>query len=136
MTEATMQAEIERLSALAWTKELRRYDDGCVFARIVELPGCMTEADSEEEAVRSLQEALELWLQSEIEQGHRIPEPEGRKYSGTFTVRTSPWLHQLASDAARRQNVSLNEFVNEVVAMAAGGGASFSIGKSQPSDDR
>lgn len=130
MTKAELSKEVKRLASLAWTTELKRYEDGTVFAKVVELPGCMTEADSEEEAVRSLREALELWLESELEHGRTIPKPEARRYSGTFTVRTSPWLHRLAADAARRQNVSLNEFVNEVVALASGGSAAFKVTES------
>lgn len=127
------EREVARLAALPWTTELKRNDDGSVFARILELPGCMTEADSEEEAIHNLHEALELWLESELSRGHPIPTPEARRYSGTFTVRTSPWLHRLAAEAAQRENVSLNEFVNEAVAVAAGGAAAFRV---EPSSSR
>lgn len=124
--------EIRRLAALPWTIELKRNHDDSVFARIVELPGCMTEADSEEEALRNLRDALELWLEAELSRGHSIPIPASRRYSGQFTVRTSPWLHRLAAEAAQRENVSLNEFVNEAVALAAGGGTAFRTTPAQP----
>ncbi|MGH9051624.1 MAG: toxin-antitoxin system HicB family antitoxin [Acidimicrobiia bacterium] len=130
MTTRRAEGEVERLAALPWTTELKRNEDGSVFARIVELPGCMTEGETEEEAVRNLREALGLWLDSELAQGHPIPRPESKRYSGTFTVRTSPWLHRLATEAARRENVSLNEFVNEAVAVASGGAAAFRVGPS------
>lgn len=120
MKDGGPEAEVRRLAALAWTTELRRNDDGTTFARIVEFPGCMTEGASDEDAVRNLREALLLWLETELDRGHEIPTPAARRYSGTFSVRTSPWLHRLASEAARRQHVSLNEFVNEAVAYAAG----------------
>lgn len=115
--------EVQRLASLPWTTEIKRNHDGSYFARIVELSGCMTEGDSEVEALSNLREALELWLETELEHGHPIPTPEAKRYSGTFTVRTSPWLHRLAAETAQRQNVSLNEFVNEVVAVAAGSAA-------------
>lgn len=43
MRKAKTKAEIERLLGLPWTVELRRNHDGTFFARVVELPGCMTE---------------------------------------------------------------------------------------------
>lgn len=115
-----IRAEVARLAALPWTTELRRNDDGSVFARIVELPGCMTEADTDADALDAIREALTMWLESELRRGHEIPTPHERRYSGTFSVRTSAWLHRLAAETAKRQGVSLNEFVNEAVAYAAG----------------
>ncbi len=122
-----IEQEVQRLAALPWTIELKPNEEGGFFARIVEVPGCMTEGETEIEAVQNLKETLEVWLQSELEQGHQIPTPESKRYSGTFTVRTSPWLHRLAAEAAQRENVSLNEFVNEAIAFAAGGAAAFRV---------
>ena len=121
MDKRTMQ----RLVRLPWTKELRLDDDGSVFARVVELPGCMSSGADEAEALRRLDAALALWLQVELEQGHAIPEPlpPTRDYSGTFTVRTSPLVHRLAADAAAGMGVSLNEFASEALAMAAAAAA-------------
>ncbi len=113
---------VHHYAALPWTKELRRNTDGSVFARIVELPGCMSEGANEQEALRNLSEALELWLETELERGAPIPEPLGasRPYSGKFTVRTSPLVHRLAAEAAADLGVSLNEFASEALALAAG----------------
>jgi antitoxin HicB len=113
-------AEIERLLALPWTVELRRNHDGTFFAQVVELPGCMTEGADEHEALRNLREAQALWLESEIARGATVPEPRAlRKYSGKFTVRTSPLVHRLAAETAGRLGVSLNEFASEALALAA-----------------
>lgn len=120
MSRKAIAGEVERLAALPWTTELRRNHDGTAFARIVELPGCMTEASTEPEALASIREALAIWLDSELRLGHDVPTPDERRYSGTFSVRTSAWLHRLAAETAKRQRVSLNEFVNEAVAYAAG----------------
>lgn len=112
---------VSRLVDLPWTVELRRNSDGTFFARIVELPGCMTEGPTQEEAVAHLREALELWLETELARGASIPAPQTeRTYSGTFTVRTSPLVHRLAAGAAERLGVSLNEFASEALALAAG----------------
>ena len=121
MRKAKSRKEIERLLALPWTVELRRNHDGTYFARVVELPGCMTEGADEHEALRNLRRAQTLWLDMEIARGASIPEPRpSRQYSGKFTVRTSPLVHRLAAETARRLKVSLNEFVSEALALAAG----------------
>lgn len=117
--------EIRRYARMPWTKELRRDADGSVFARVVELPGCMTTGADEVEALARLDTALELWLEVELEQGHTIPEPlpPARDYSGKFTIRTSPLVHRLAANAAEGMGVSLNEFASEALAIAAGAAA-------------
>ena len=75
-TKRVIDNEVARLAALAWTTELKRNGDGSIFARIVELPGCMTEGETEEEAVSNLRLALDLWLESELSQNHPIPQPK------------------------------------------------------------
>lgn len=117
-----MNKEIERLATLPWTVEMRRNHDGSIFARIIELPGCMTEGANRQKALRNLDEALRLWLAVEMEQGAFIPIPLGAKaYSGKFMVRTSPVVHRLAAEAAEHHGVSLNEFASEAIALLASG---------------
>lgn len=72
---ATSRGRLERLLRLPWTVELRRNPSGRFFARIVELPGCMTEGKDEVETLEHLREALELWLETELERGRPIPKP-------------------------------------------------------------
>lgn len=50
-------------------------EDGCVFGRIEEFPGCLTDADTMEEAVQSLRDAALSWVESCLELGQDIPEP-------------------------------------------------------------
>lgn len=117
---------VRRCLELPWTFELRRNHDGSFFARVVELPGCMTEGENEAAALTNLRYALRLWIETELERGADIPEPRPatRTYSGKFTVRTSPLVHRLAAETARRLGVSLNEFASEALALAAGAGSS------------
>lgn len=81
--------ELERLIRLPWTNELRRNPSGRFLGRIVELAGCMTEGRDEAETLEHLHEALELWLETELERGHPIPRPgyyKSRKWA--FVVRS------------------------------------------------
>lgn len=44
-------------------------------ARVVELPGCITQADRWEELGEMIQEAMRLWINSAMEDGAEVPLP-------------------------------------------------------------
>lgn len=50
--------------------------DGGGFAKIVELPGCMTIGDSQTDALEMLEDAKLTWLSGSILAGDDIPEPQ------------------------------------------------------------
>jgi predicted RNase H-like HicB family nuclease len=54
-------------------------EDGFWFARIPLLKGCMTHGDSREDALTMLDDAKRLWLETALEAGIPIPEPEMRR---------------------------------------------------------
>jgi antitoxin HicB len=62
--------------ALPYTIEIIP-DNGAWFARIKELPGCMTEVDEWEEILPAIEEAKYLWIELALERGRPIPEPQG-----------------------------------------------------------
>lgn len=62
--------------SLPYPIELIPDEDGFWFARIPLLEGCMTNGDSREEALRMIDEAKQLWLETALEVGKTIPEPE------------------------------------------------------------
>jgi antitoxin HicB len=45
------------------------------FARVIELPGCMTEADTLEGLEEMIQDAMRAWIETALEDGQLIPEP-------------------------------------------------------------
>ena len=54
-------------------------DDQAFIAEVPELPGCMAHGDSQENALKNIQEAIELWLDTANETGQDVPQPKGRK---------------------------------------------------------
>ena len=62
--------------SLPYPIELIPDEDGYWFARIPLLEGCMTNGDSREEALRMIDDAKQLWLETALELGKAIPEPE------------------------------------------------------------
>lgn len=62
--------------ALPYTIEILPSEDGGFVAFIKELEGCFTQAETWGELPRMVQEAKEGWLESALEHGDNIPEPE------------------------------------------------------------
>lgn len=92
----------------------RRDDEGDQYwvAEIPDLPGCVADGDTPEEAVESLEEAKRLWIEARLENGHPIPEPtDTRGYSGRLLLRMPKSLHRKLAAQSRREGTSLNMYV-------------------------
>lgn len=113
--------EVLELVYQPWDIEVKPYPDGGYFARVIELPGCMTEADSAAEALEALEDARAAWIAVALDQGLKIPTPvSAGEYSGKIFVRTSPQLHKLVVETAARHGVSMSQWVSEVLAREVG----------------
>jgi antitoxin HicB len=44
-------------------------------ARVIELPGCLTQADDFEELAEMVEDAMRLWIETALEDGKGIPQP-------------------------------------------------------------
>jgi antitoxin HicB len=79
---------------------------------IKDLPGCVSQGDTLEEALTMLEDAKFAWLKVNLELGNPIPLPTTqKKYSGRFVVRLPSNLHQRLAEQAEQNNVSLNQMV-------------------------
>jgi antitoxin HicB len=70
-----MNKPIEYYLNLDYTILLKRNHDGTWFAKVVELPGCITEGDTPEEALAMVRDAQRSWIEVALEDGASIPEP-------------------------------------------------------------
>ncbi len=87
-------------------------DDGAFVAEIPDLPGCITQGDTMEEAVALINEAKHLWLETAINRGISIQEPKNLdEYSGKFLLRMPKSLHARLAGQATDEGVSLNQYV-------------------------
>lgn len=59
---------------LYWSNE-----DKVFVAEVPELPGCMAHGKTPELALKSVNQAIELWIDTAKEFGDSIPEPKGRR---------------------------------------------------------
>jgi antitoxin HicB len=90
-------------------------------AEVEELPGCMSQGATAEEAVDRVRDAMLSWISVALEEGREIPEPrELAAYSGRFLVRLPRSLHAELVRAAEQEGTSLNQFVTTALAAAVG----------------
>lgn len=52
-------------------------EDGGYVARVRELSGCLTQADTWDELLLMIEDAKRAWLESALDHGDPIPEPLG-----------------------------------------------------------
>lgn len=56
-----------------WSKEDQSY-----IAEVPELPGCMADGETYQQALSNAQQIIQEWIETAQELGRDIPEPKGR----------------------------------------------------------
>ena len=54
-------------------------EDEAFICEVPELAGCMAHGNTQEIALKNIQEAIGLWIETALEFGDLIPKPKGRK---------------------------------------------------------
>lgn len=90
-------------------------DGGGWLAEVPDLPGCMSDGETPEEAVLNVQDAIQEWMAAAAEMGREVPAP-GRydcdaEYSGRLSLRMPKSLHAELVRSASREGVSVNQYV-------------------------
>ncbi len=107
--------------AAPYVRILRKDDDGTYAAEVLEFSGCLGAGDTPNEAMADLEAAMDLWVRSEIRQGHDIPTPlDTRAYSGRVTLRIPPSVHERAALWASVEGLSLNRLLATAIAAYTG----------------
>lgn len=82
------------------------------------LKGCIGQGDSIEEAVSELQINEDEWIETATKFDIPIPDIQIETlsgYSGKLTLRISPHEHELAANMAKKEGVSLNQYISDAV---------------------
>ena len=91
-------------------------DEGGFVVSIPDLPGCISQADTLEEAYKMIIDAKEAWITSALMEGEVIPEPsEDKAYSGRILLRIPPELHADLVKKADLQGISLNNYLTYLI---------------------
>jgi antitoxin HicB len=100
-------------------RPLSDYEGGGWLVSFPELPGCMSDGETPEEAIENAKDALTVWLKAQREAGREPPEP-GEAYSGRFVARVPRSLHARLAARASQEGVSMNALVTSYIAEGLG----------------
>lgn len=91
-------------------------EGGGWLAEILDLPGCIGDGETPEEAIKDLEEAKIAWIEAQIDAGRDIPMPRLEpEYSGRITLRLPKSLHRRLANQAEIENISLNQYILSLV---------------------
>jgi predicted RNase H-like HicB family nuclease len=129
---SSAKADLSYYLGLKYPVEITEQAEGGYFVRVPDLPGCMSQGETVDEALANIDEARRLWLEVAHESGDEIPRPgESSEFSGKFVLRVPRYLHEELARAADRESVSLNTYVLSLVSSGhAGRSAELRIEKS------
>ncbi len=96
-------------------------DGGGWLVELPDLPGCTADGETIDEAVADAIDAAAAWIATAQELGRTVPEPGSiDQFSGKWVQRVPKSLHMRLADQAKREGVSLNQFVTALLAEGLG----------------
>ena len=89
-------------------------EGGGYLVTFPDLPGCLADGDTLEEAVAEARDAFKAWISAEWEDRGGLPAP--KTYSGQFVQRIPKTLHMRLAKRAASEGVSLNQLAASLLA--------------------
>lgn len=118
-----MEKDFEYYMSLPYTITIipDRISGGFV-AKVNELPGCITQADTIEETLAMIEDAKRAWIDVALQNGMDIPEPDQVEDDtpGKFLLRLPKSLQRELANRAKAEGVSLNQYMLYQLARAVG----------------
>ncbi len=109
------QKDLNYYLQLPWQFEFTKHPNGEYSARVVGL-SCYSGGSSLEEATHEIQDALEFYLESCIEDNLPIIEPQDiLNANGRISVRTSKATHLKLIEKSKEQGVSVSHLINDAI---------------------
>ena len=124
--------KLQYYMSLNYPSQITKIDEADGGGFLIEVPmlkGCMSDGETVEEAYNNLEEAKKEWFTYMLENNLAIPEPADASYSGRFVVRIPKSLHKIITEQSKREGLSLNQYVANVLAFAAGQRAALTAKK-------
>lgn len=93
----------------ATIQPLSEEDGGGYLVSFPDLPGCIADGATPEEAFHQAEDAMIAWIKTAQEFGDPIPKPSTlNRYSGQWRMRAPKSLHAALASRAKEEGVSLN----------------------------
>jgi antitoxin HicB len=111
---------LDHYLSLKYRTSVYQDDEGDYIAEVDDLPGCVADGQTPDEAFANLEEAKRSWMESRRAAGLEIPEPRKlEKFSGKVLVRMPRFLHRRLSQQASTEGISLNQYVVSLLSQAS-----------------
>lgn len=94
-------------------------EGGGYMVTLPDLPGCVADGDTIEQAIEEARDAFRAWTMAETEDRGSLPPP--RTYSGQFVQRIPKTLHLRLAKRAASEGVSLNQLAATYLAQGLAG---------------
>ena len=102
-------------------RQLLEEEGGGYLIEFPDLPGCVSDGDTIEEAIENGAGAIDAWIATAMEFGDPLPQPGATgRYSGRWVQRVPKGLHARLVVRARQEGVSLNTLVTSLLAERLG----------------
>lgn len=103
-------------------RHLSKEEGGGYLIEFPDLPGCMSDGETIEEAIENGQDAIRAWIEAANEMNRPIPNPgELECQSGKWVQRVPKSIHLRLVNRAREEGVSLNTLVITMLAESLAG---------------
>ena len=130
MSEITIQAIVPPYPFEAYAhiiEPLSADESGGFLITFPDLPGCMSDGETEAEAIENGRDAFLCWVSAVADMDKTIPSPTFRtavtalvELSGKFVQRVPKSIHAQLAARARQEGVSLNSLVLTFIAEGLG----------------
>lgn len=105
-------------------RHLAKADGGGYLIEFPDLPGCLSDGETVDEAIHNGRDAVDCWLHAAEASGRSIPKPgDFELHSGKWVQRVPKSLHCRLAEKAKAEGVSLNTLVIAMVSEALGKGS-------------
>lgn len=103
-------------------RPLNEKEGGGFVVEFPDLPGCVADGETEEEALHNAKDAVDAWIDAAKAWGKPIPEPshKAKKTTGQWVQRVPASMHLALKMRAETEGVSLNQLVSVLLAQSLG----------------
>jgi len=101
-------------------RPLSKEEGSGILIEYPDLPGCMSDGETIDEAIKNGKDAVKCWLEAAKKSGRVIPKPSKELPSGKWVQRVPKSLHAKLIEQSKKEGVSLNTLVISLIAIALG----------------
>jgi antitoxin HicB len=104
-------------------RPLSKEEGGGYLIEFPDLPGCLSDGETIEEAITNGADAVRSWVDTAREFGDPVPppsHPSDDAYSGRWNMRVPKSLHRRLAERAKAEGVSLNTLAVTLLAEGLG----------------